>query len=72
MENHFKVVRYFNDWGVGVIEQVLGSGLTFEEAERIADSQAPTSSAERIMIQDEDATGLDDIVRIDTVKDAET
>lgn len=64
--NHtFKVVRYYAHPGHGTIEQTLGRGLSFSEAESLADTESPVTSDERVAIQDENEVGLDSFVRID-------
>jgi len=64
-DRHFRVVRYYPDFGVGVSEDVLGSHLTMEEAEKIAKENPPIVSDEEVTIEDEEASGLAQTVRID-------
>lgn len=58
-ENHFRVVRYTPHAGHGLIRQVLGEEMAFDEAERLAEANAPVVDDETIVIQDENKTGLD-------------
>lgn len=64
-ENHFRVVRYFPDFGIGVSEEVLGSHLTMQQAEQLAQENPPAVSEEEIAIEDETATGAASTIRID-------
>lgn len=64
-ENHYRVVRFYPHGGHGTIEETLASDLTLEEAQRLADTEAPVTSDEQIMIQDQAQEGLAAIVRLD-------
>ena len=64
--NHlYRVVRYYPHPGHGIIEEVLGRGLSIEDAELLADRETPVVSGEHLMIEDQDEAGLDAIIRID-------
>lgn len=64
-DRHYRVVRYYPEFGLGTSEDVLGSHLTMEEAEKIADANPPIVSDEEIAIEDEDASGSAQTIRID-------
>jgi len=63
-DRHYRVVRYYPEFGVGVSEDVLGNHLTIEEAEKLAKENPPIVSDEEIAIEDEDASGIDQTIRI--------
>lgn len=70
-ENHkFRVVRYFSHPGHGTIEECIGRDLTMDEAESLATREAPVTSDERILIEDENELGLDSIVRVDRLRES--
>jgi hypothetical protein len=58
-ERHFRVVKYFSDFGIGVSEEVLASHLTREEAERVARENPPLVSDEDVAIEDENSTDFE-------------
>lgn len=57
-ERHYRVVRYHNDFGIGVLEDVLGHHLTKEEAEKIARENPPIVSDEEVAIEEEDSSAV--------------
>lgn len=56
-DRHYRVVRYYSDFGVGVIEDVLGSHLSMDEAEKVARENPPVVSDEEVAIEEEEASG---------------
>jgi hypothetical protein len=64
-DRHYRVVRYYPDFGVGTNEDVLGYHLTMEEADKIAKENPPLVSDEEVTIEDENAIGPGETIRID-------
>ncbi len=60
-DNHFRVVKYYPDFGIGVSEEVLGSHLTRAEAEKLASENPPVVSDEEIEIEDENDTVIEEL-----------
>ena len=67
-ENHYQVVRCYPHPGHGIVEEVLAKNLTIEEANQIADSEPPVTVDEKLMIYDQDETGLAAIIRMDGLR----
>ena len=57
-ERHYRVVRYYNDFGIGVLEDVLGTHLTMAEAEKIAKDNPPIVSDEEVAIEEEESSAV--------------
>lgn len=60
---HFRVVRYFSDFSVGTIEQVIASDLTLSEAEAILEKERGRVPGEDIVVLDQEKTGAEAEVR---------
>lgn len=54
-DRHYRVVRYHSEFGLGVVEDVLGKHLTKDEAEKITRENPPVVSDEEIEIEEEEA-----------------
>lgn len=63
-DRHFRVVRYYPEYGLGVSEDILGSHLTMDEAEKLAGENPPIVSDEEIAIEDEEASNFSPTVKI--------
>jgi hypothetical protein len=56
-ERHFRVVRFFNDFIAGEVEQIIASDLTLEEAEQLFNREKGTVADEDVVIQDQNIKG---------------
>lgn len=66
-DRQYRVVRYYPDFGVGVVEDVLANHLTRDEAEKVARENPPTVSDEEIAIEEEEASDFAPTVEIDRI-----
>jgi hypothetical protein len=60
-------VRYHPEFGAGVVEEVLGTHLTRDEAEKIAKENPPIVSDEEITIEDENSSEYGASTQINTI-----
>lgn len=58
-ESHFRVVRYYPDFGNGTRIDVLGENLSLEEAHRLQDKNKPVVSHEDVVIEDQNKEGVE-------------
>ncbi len=56
---HYRVVRYYTDFRIGLVTEEIDSDLTLEEAEELAVKVDAHIPGEDIVIQDENERGLD-------------
>jgi hypothetical protein len=66
-DRHYRVVRYSPEFGSGETQDVLGSHLTMEEAEKLAKENPPVVSDEEIAIEDETATDRISTIETDRI-----
>lgn len=59
MEKHYRVVRYYPHFGHGLIAEVLGQNLSFDQARKIFDDNKPHFENEDIVIEDQAKVGLE-------------
>ena len=53
-EKSYRVVRYYPDFGLGVVADIIGDHLTIEEAKKMAKDNPPLASDEKVFIEEED------------------
>jgi hypothetical protein len=56
-DKHYQVVRFFNDYIAGEVEQIVAKDLTLEEANQIFASQCGQVPDEDVVIVDQDKIG---------------
>jgi hypothetical protein len=52
-DKYYRVVRYHADFGIGTVQDILGSHLTMEEAEKIVKENPKIVSDEDVFIEEE-------------------
>ncbi|MEZ0392028.1 MAG: hypothetical protein ACAH59_07440 [Pseudobdellovibrionaceae bacterium] len=65
-DRYYRVVRYHSEFGLGVVEDVLGNHLTRDEAEKIARENPPVVSDEEIEIEEDEVLDFGSSVRTDS------
>lgn len=58
-ERHYRVIRYYSDFGHGIMKDVIAEDLTLDEAERLANENRGEVSGEDVVIQDQLRSGLE-------------
>lgn len=58
-ENHYSVVRYYSQFGHGIVRDVLGENLTLEEAKKLQELHKGLIADEDIVIEDQNKIGLE-------------
>lgn len=58
-ENHFSVVRYYSQFGHGIVRDVLGENLTLDEAKALQEKHKGLIADEDIVIEDQNKIGLE-------------
>lgn len=58
-EGHFRVVRYYHHFGHGILADVLGENLNFDEARQILEENEPIIEDEHVVVEDQNKQGAE-------------
>lgn len=57
--HHFRVIRYYQHFGHGIMMDILGENLTREQAQDLYEKNEPMVTHEDLVIEDQNKVGVE-------------